>query len=61
MSANIHASTDCTRVVNYVQWSSVEAFESMLADPQCREHLSAAAALAEHDPHLYTVESVHHA
>ncbi|WP_033291943.1 putative quinol monooxygenase [Amycolatopsis jejuensis] len=60
VSANIHASTDGTRVINYAQWSSAEAFQAMLADPECRDHMSAAAALAEYDPHLYTVESVHH-
>ncbi|ATY10154.1 antibiotic biosynthesis monooxygenase [Amycolatopsis sp. AA4] len=61
VSANIHASTDGTRVVNYAQWASAEDFEAMLADPHCREHMSAAVALAMSDPHLYTVESVHHA
>ncbi|WP_409182689.1 putative quinol monooxygenase [Amycolatopsis sp. VS8301801F10] len=61
VSANIHASTDGTRVVNYAQWASADAFHAMLADPHCREHMSAATALAEDDPHLYTVESIHHA
>lgn len=59
VSANIHVGTDGTRVVNYAQWESVEAFQAMLADPVAREHMSACAALAEADPHLYTVESVH--
>ncbi|MGV9293447.1 putative quinol monooxygenase [Amycolatopsis sp. NPDC003676] len=61
VSANIHASTDGTRVVNYAQWASAEDFQAMLADPECREHMAAAVALAKSDPHLYTVESVHHA
>ncbi|MBN9744448.1 antibiotic biosynthesis monooxygenase [Amycolatopsis sp. A1MSW2902] len=61
VSANIHASTDGTRVVNYAQWASAEDFQAMLAAPECRDHLSAALALAESDPHLCTVESVHHA
>ncbi|MFI5609599.1 antibiotic biosynthesis monooxygenase [Amycolatopsis sp. NPDC051903] len=60
VSANIHASTDGTRVVNYAQWASVEEYQAMLADPGCREHLAAAAALASFDPHIYTVASVHH-
>ncbi|HWD04440.1 MAG TPA: antibiotic biosynthesis monooxygenase family protein [Amycolatopsis sp.] len=60
ISANIHASTDGTRVVNYAQWSSAEAMQAMLADPACRPHLTAAAALATFEPHLYTVSSVHH-
>ena len=59
-SANIHVSTDRTRVVNYAQWESAEAMQDMLADPAAREHMSKAAGLASgFDPHLYTVESVH--
>lgn len=60
VSANIHASIDGTRVANYSQWTSAEAFQAMIADPKCREHMSAALALAECDPHLYTVDFVHH-
>jgi quinol monooxygenase YgiN len=60
ISANIHVSTDGTRVVNYAQWENPEAFVAMQSDPTAREHMAAAAALASSfDPHLYTVESVH--
>ena len=60
VSANIHVSTDGTRVVNYAQWESAEAYAAMLADPVAREHMGQAAALAiSFDPHLYTVDSVH--
>ena len=59
ISANIHASTDGTRVVNYAQWESAEALHAMLADPAAQKHTTAAAAIASYDPHLYTVESVH--
>ncbi len=59
-SANIHLSTDRTRVVNYAQWDSAEAFQAMLSDATAREHMATAAAIAiDFDPHLYTVESVH--
>jgi heme-degrading monooxygenase HmoA len=59
-SANIHVSTDATRVVNYAQWESAEAFQAMLADSTARVHMQEAAAIAtSFDPHLYTVESVH--
>ena len=58
--ANIHASTDGTRVVNYAQWESAEALQAMLADPAAQRHTGTAAAIASYDPHLYTVESVHH-
>ena len=60
ISANIHLSTDRTRVVNYAQWESVEAFAAMQADPAAQVHMRDAADLAVgFDPHIYTVESVH--
>jgi quinol monooxygenase YgiN len=60
ISANIHLSTDGTRVVNYAQWRSVEAMDAMREDPTAREHMLACAELADgFEPHLYTVESVH--
>jgi heme-degrading monooxygenase HmoA len=60
ISANIHVSTDGTRVVNYAQWESAQACQAMLADPAAREHMAPAAELAEgFDPHFYSVESVH--
>lgn len=59
-TANLHLSADRTRVVNYAQWDSPEAYQRMLADPVAREHMGRAAALAVgFDPHLYTVEAVH--
>ncbi|MEU7433679.1 antibiotic biosynthesis monooxygenase family protein [Streptomyces sioyaensis] len=62
VSANIHASQDGERVVNYAQWESEEHFRAMLADPAAREHMTRAAELAEHfDPRMYAVESIHHA
>lgn len=61
VAANIHASTDGTRVVNYAQWESADAFHAMLGDATAQEHMNEAAALADtFDPHLYTVASVHH-
>jgi quinol monooxygenase YgiN len=60
LSANIHVSSDGTRVVNYAQWQSAEHYQAMLSDDTAREHMASAAALAiSFDPHLYTVESVH--
>jgi quinol monooxygenase YgiN len=62
ISANIHVSTDGTRVVNYAQWRSAEAYQAMFDNPNAREHIGRCAALAtSFEPHLYTVESVHHA
>lgn len=60
ISANIHLGTDRTRVTNYAQWASAEAFQAMLQDPTAREHMARCAELAVgYEPHLYTVESVH--
>ncbi|GAA3436713.1 antibiotic biosynthesis monooxygenase family protein [Kutzneria kofuensis] len=60
VSANIHASTDGVRVVNYAQWTDAAAFRAMLANPVAQPHLAAAAEIAEsYEPHLYAVESVH--
>ena len=62
ISANIHLSTDGTRVVNYGQWRSAEAMQAMRQDPTARQHMAQAAELADgFEPHLYTVESVHSA
>lgn len=61
VSANIHASTDGTRVVNYAQWDTAAHFEAMLADSGAREHMSRAGELAESfEPNIYKVNSVHH-
>ncbi|HZE40167.1 MAG TPA: antibiotic biosynthesis monooxygenase family protein [Stackebrandtia sp.] len=61
VSANIHASTDGTRVVNYAQWRSTDDFQTMLDNPDAQVHMRQASALADRvEPHLHTVESVHH-
>ncbi|MGI8589071.1 MAG: antibiotic biosynthesis monooxygenase family protein, partial [Chloroflexia bacterium] len=55
ISANIHKSLDGTRVVNYAQWQSREAFEAMLRNPEVLPHMREAAKLATIEPHLYEV------
>ena len=60
VSANIHASDDGTRVVNYAQWASAEHFQQMLKNPAAGPHMRAAAEIAESfEPHLYRVHSTH--
>jgi quinol monooxygenase YgiN len=60
ISANIHLSTDGTRVVNYAQWRDAAAFQAMLKNTTAQQHMARCAALASgYDPHIYTVESVH--
>ena len=59
ISANIHRSLDGTRVTNYAQWQSREAFEAMLGDREAGEHMGEAARIAESfEPHLYEVSFV---
>jgi len=59
VSANIHKSLDGTRVANYAQWRSKEAFEAMLGDREAAEHMGEAARIAESfEPHLYEVSFV---
>lgn len=42
VSANLHKSLDGTKVVNYAQWRSLEAFEAMLRNPEAGQHRSCA-------------------
>lgn len=59
VSANIHRSLDGTRVTNYAQWRSREAFETMLRNQEAAEHMGEAARIAERfEPHLYEVSFV---
>jgi quinol monooxygenase YgiN len=59
VSANIHRSLDGTRVTNYAQWRSREAFEAMLRNQETAEHMGEAARIAERfEPHLYEVSFV---
>jgi len=51
VSANIHASHDGTRVVNYAQWESREHFEAMREEKAEKPHMKGAAELADsYDP-----------
>ena len=61
ISANIHTSFDGRHVVNYAQWSSRDAFEAMLRNPDARPHMTRAGALASFDPILCEVVHVDHA
>jgi heme-degrading monooxygenase HmoA len=60
VSANIHASLDGTRVVNYAQWETREDFEAMLANPPARAHMAAALEIAvSAEPKLYEVTHIY--
>ena len=59
-SANLHASLDGGRVVNYAQWASMEHFQAALERPDIHEHILECAAIAtSYDPVLARVTSVH--
>jgi quinol monooxygenase YgiN len=55
VSANLHRSLDGEHVVNYAQWASREAFETMLRHPDTQAHMAAALRLASAEPRLYEV------
>lgn len=47
VSANIHASHDSTRVINYAQWASRNHFEAMLEREVAQPHMRRAEELAD--------------
>jgi quinol monooxygenase YgiN len=55
ISANIHKSLDGTKVVNYAQWKSKEAFEKMLKNPTAITHMNDAFSIAKLDGSFYEV------
>jgi quinol monooxygenase YgiN len=61
ISANLHRSLDGTKVVNYAQWESREAFQAMLQDPTAGPLLRELGEIATPAPALCEVVSVHHA
>jgi quinol monooxygenase YgiN len=61
ISANIHRSLDGTKVVNYAQWESREAFEATLRNPEVAAYFAELARIAPPAPVLTEVVSVHRA
>jgi heme-degrading monooxygenase HmoA len=59
VSANIHRSLDGTKVVNYAQWASREAFTAMLSHPAAAASLAQLAEIGTPSPVLCEVISVH--
>lgn len=60
ISANVHRSLDGTKVVNYAQWESQDAFTAMLQHPDTRAHLTELNEIGTSLPILCEVVSVHH-
>jgi len=61
ISANLHRSLDGTKVVNYAQWESMEAFNAMRQHPTSGEHVKALAEIGASAPILCEVVSIHSA
>jgi quinol monooxygenase YgiN len=60
VSANVHRSLDGTKVVNYAQWESPEAFTAMLQNPDTGPYLTELSEIGTPAPVLCEVVSVHH-
>jgi len=59
ISASIHRSDDGTKVINYAQWESRDAFAAMFGDPQAQAHLAQLSEIGTPDPAICDVVSVH--
>lgn len=56
ISASFHRSLDSKYIANYAQWTSQQTYDAVLADPNARVHMQAAAKLAtSFSPILYQV------
>ncbi len=60
ISANVHRSLDGTKVINYAQWQSVDAFTSSLRNSDVASYFERLARIGTPDPVLCEVVSVHH-
>ncbi|MEV4320169.1 antibiotic biosynthesis monooxygenase family protein [Actinocrispum sp. NPDC049592] len=61
ISANLHVSEDGTKVVNYAQWASTEAYQQVLQTEAAKQHIAEIMTIAERaEPRLYEVRSTHH-
>jgi heme-degrading monooxygenase HmoA len=59
ISASIHRSFVGTKVINYAQWESRDAFAGMFQDPESSAQLTRLAEIGTPDPALCEVVSVH--
>jgi quinol monooxygenase YgiN len=44
---------DGTKVVNYAQWKSKQAFEDMLQNPKAQKHMNESLSVSQSELHLY--------
>ena len=55
VSANIHRSTDGTRVTNYAQWRSQADLDAIYTNPAFAPHMQECAKIATYDAHVYEI------
>jgi heme-degrading monooxygenase HmoA len=60
ISANVHRSLDGTKVINYAQWKSQDAFDAMRHNPEAAAHLRELGQIGTPAPVVCEVVSVHH-
>jgi heme-degrading monooxygenase HmoA len=60
ISANVHRSRDGTKVINYAQWESQDAFDAMRHNPEAAAHLRTLGQIGTPAPVVCEVVSVHH-
>lgn len=61
ISSNLHKSLDGKKVVNYVQWDSVDHWKNMLNDPLAKESMKEIEKMVTtYEPVLYKVEKINH-
>lgn len=58
ISATVHSSVDGTRVINYLQWESVEHLTAMQRSLQFQDVARQFAGLIEFDPHQCRIAHV---
>ena len=62
VSANFHLSTDGRRVLNYAQWTHLDAFNAMMASEQGRAMIHAVHEYTQSiDIHMYEVAAQYEA
>ena len=61
ISANIHRSLDGTRVINYAQWASPQAFQASLTNPRVQAYFAELGQIGTPAPVLAELVSVHRA
>jgi len=60
ISANLHRSLDGTKVINYAQWESLEAFAAMRDNPEAAAHIKEIGEIGTPAPVVCEVVSVYH-